>query len=117
MKFRHILLAVLAVLAIGFMQPLMTFLGGLTLLLGVGALIFRDLKPHDQDAVERRLLGWLRRTRPATLPESSPSALPARRMTAAPTPVLASERPRRGRNRNAGSPLDGADSPAPPRED
>lgn len=63
MKLRHILLLVLAALAIAFMQPLISLLGGLTLLLGVGGLIFRDLSPARQDAVERRLLGWLRRAR------------------------------------------------------
>lgn len=57
------LLLLSAVLAIAFMQPLVSFLGGLTLLLGVGGLIFRDLSPASQDAVERRLIGWLRRTR------------------------------------------------------
>lgn len=64
MKIRHVLLAVAALLAIAFMQPLVTFLGGLTVLLGVGALIYRDLSPASQDAVERHLLGWLRRARP-----------------------------------------------------
>jgi len=66
MKLRHILLALLALLAIAFMQPLVTLLGGLTLLLGVGGLIYRDLSPASQDAVERRLLGWLRRVRADT---------------------------------------------------
>ncbi|HRX70281.1 MAG: hypothetical protein KDJ22_00975 [Candidatus Competibacteraceae bacterium] len=63
MKIRHILLALVAVLAIAFMQPLVFFVGGLTLLCGVGALIFRDLSPAGQDAMERRVLGWLRRAR------------------------------------------------------
>lgn len=64
LKIRHIVLALSALLAIAFMQPLVTFLGGLTVLLGVGAWIYRDLSPASQDAVERRLLGWLRRARP-----------------------------------------------------
>ena len=64
LKVRHILLALSALLAIAFMQPLVTFLGGLTVLLGVGALIYRDLSPAGQDALERRLLGWMRRARP-----------------------------------------------------
>lgn len=63
MKLKHILLALLALLAIAFMQPLVTLLGGLTLLLGAGGLIYRDLSPASQDAAERRLLGWLRRAR------------------------------------------------------
>ena len=63
MKIRHILLALGALLAIAFMQPLVTFLGGLTLLLGAGALIVRDLSPSGQEALERRVLGWLRRAR------------------------------------------------------
>ena len=57
------MLLLAALLAIAFMQPLVTFLGGLTLLLGVGGLIFRDLPPTSQNAVERRVLGWLRRAR------------------------------------------------------
>ena len=63
MKTRHILLAILAVLSIAFLQPLITFLGGAALLLGAAALIFRDLPPASQDAVERKLLKWLRRAR------------------------------------------------------
>lgn len=63
MKTRHILLALLAVLSIAFLQPLITFLGGLALLLGAGALIFRDLPPASQDAVERRVLRWLQQAR------------------------------------------------------
>lgn len=62
-KFRHILLATLALLMIAFMQPLITFIGGLTLLIGVGLLIFRDLPPNLQDALEQRLLNSLRRAR------------------------------------------------------
>ena len=68
MKIRHIVLALLAVLAIAFLQPLVTFLGGLTLLLGAGALIFRDLSPASQDAVERRILSWLQRARVTAAP-------------------------------------------------
>jgi len=63
MKISHILFLLLALLAIAFMQPLVTLLGGLALLFGVGGLIYRDLSPANQDAVERRLLGWLRRVR------------------------------------------------------
>ena len=55
-------------LSIAFMQPLVTFLGGLTLLIGVGGLIFRDLPSASQNAVERRVLGWLRRARTAESP-------------------------------------------------
>ena len=66
LKTRHILLAILAVLSIAFLQPLITFLGGAALLLGAGALIFRDLPPTSQDAVERQLLKWLRQARPAS---------------------------------------------------
>lgn len=62
-KFRHILLATLALLMIAFMQPLITFIGGLALLLGVGLLIFRDLPANLQDALEQRLLHGLRRAR------------------------------------------------------
>ena len=74
MKIRHILLALLAVLAIAFMQPLVFFVGGLTLLLITGTFIFRDLSPAAQDAVEHRILGWLRRARSNPTLEIEPSA-------------------------------------------
>lgn len=82
MKIRHILLALLAVLAIAFMQPLVTFLGGLTLLLGAGVWIFRDLSPASQDAVERRVLGWLRRVRTQAVPEIEKPPVRRRRIPA-----------------------------------
>lgn len=63
MKIRHLLIALAALLTIAFMPPLVSFLGGLTLVLGTGALIFRDLPPPSQEAVERHILGWLRRVR------------------------------------------------------
>lgn len=85
MKTRHILLAILAVLSIAFLQPLITFLGGLALLLGAGALIFRDLPPTSQDAVERRVIKWLRQTRTSSaididdrLPMSEVRSVPRR---------------------------------------
>jgi len=99
-KIRHVLLAMLAVLAIAFMQPLVTFLGGLTLLLGVGALIFRDLTPASQNAVERRVLGWLRWARSGSATPSSPPAVSSHRLPAAPVEAGPSgERPRRSRTR------------------
>ena len=90
MKIRHILLVLLAVLAIAFMQPLVSFLGGLTLLLGVGGLIFRDLSPASQDAMERRLLGWLRRARADSTPATHPPASFHQRL---PTNPAAAEMP------------------------
>ena len=100
MKIRHILLALAALLAIAFMQPLVTFLGGLTLLLGVGALIFRDLTPAGQDAVERRVLGWLRRARPGSATPSGPPTVSSHRLPVAPVESGPSgERLRRGRTR------------------
>lgn len=100
MKIRHILLVGLTVLAIAFMQPLVTFLGGLTLLLGVGALIFRDLTPASQDTVERRVLGWLRRVRPESATPSDPPAFSSHQLPAAPAESgLSGERPRRNRTR------------------
>ena len=78
MKIRHILFLLLALSAIAFMQPLVSFLGGLTLLLGVGAMIYRDLPPAGQDAVERRVLAWLRRTRAGSVTENSSPALSVR---------------------------------------
>lgn len=83
MKIRHTLLVLLAILAIAFMQPLVFFVGGLTLLLIAGAFIFRDLSPAAQDAVERYILGWLLRAR--SNPTLEPSA--ARCQPAAITPA------------------------------
>lgn len=105
MKIRHILLAGLAGLAIAFMQPLVTFLGGLTLVLGVGTLIFRDLTPVSQDAVERRVLGWLRRARPESTTPSGPPAVSSHRLPVAPVESGPSgERSRRSRTRAAPPP-------------
>jgi hypothetical protein len=85
---------------------LVTFLGGLTLLLGVGALVFRDLTPAGQDAVERRMLGWLRRARGASVSESGRPTTSSRRLPiASAEPGLPGERPRRGRTRIAVSTL------------
>ena len=100
MKVRHILLAGLAVLAIAFLQPLVTFVGGLTLLLGVGALIFRDLPPVGQEAVERRVLGWLRRARGGAAESDRTSTAPRQIPTPA-EPGLPGQRPRRIRTRGA----------------
>ena len=80
MKIRHLLLALLALLSIAFMQPLVTFLGGLTLLLGVGVLIFRDLPPASQDAIEQRIQGWLRQARAKTAAEVERPPLRRRRV-------------------------------------
>ena len=115
MKIRHIVLAALAMLAIAFLQPLVTFLGGLTLLLGVGALIFRDLTPVGQDAVERRVLGWLRRVRGGIAAESSRPSTSSRQFPLAPTePGAPGERPRRSRTRIAASANSTSGGPAPP---
>ncbi len=106
MKIRHILLVVLAALTIAFLQPLVTFLGGLMLLVGTGALIFRDLTPAGQDALERRMLGWLRRARGGSIAEASRLPTSSRRLPSAPAePSQPGDRPRRGRNRIAASTL------------
>lgn len=59
------------------MEPLVTFVGGLALLLGVGGMVFRDLPAASQNSIERHLLGWLHRVRsPANQPnQHSQSAL------------------------------------------
>ncbi|MCB1825370.1 MAG: hypothetical protein KDJ54_12640 [Candidatus Competibacteraceae bacterium] len=102
LKIRHLLFLLLALSAIAFMQPLVFFLGGLTLLLGVGALIYRDLSPAGQDAVERRVLGWLRRTRAGSAAENNSPALPARHLsTALPEAGIPTERNRRARTKTA----------------
>lgn len=114
MKIRHILLVLAVGLAIAFLQPLITFLGGLTLLLGVGTLIFRDLTPVGQEAVERRVLSWLRRARSETTATARPSAPTSQRLPATSTePGLPGERPRRGRTRSAAADSTG-DGSAPP---
>ncbi|PIE83366.1 MAG: hypothetical protein CSA09_02540 [Candidatus Contendobacter odensis] len=75
MKTWHILLALMVLIIITFMQPLVTFLGSLALLLATGAFIFRDLPPNQQEVIEQRVLGWLHRvrgnTRPTALPRSN----------------------------------------------
>jgi hypothetical protein len=103
-KIRHTVLALLAIMAIAFMQPLVFFVGGLTLLIGVGALIFRDLSPAGQEAVERRLLGWLRqaRSRPTLKNIESPTANgPPSAMTTVKPVTQKPERIRRVRARTA----------------
>ncbi|HRY15631.1 MAG: hypothetical protein KDJ31_02270 [Candidatus Competibacteraceae bacterium] len=107
MKIRHTVLALLAILAIAFMQPLVFFVGGLTLLLGIGALIFRDLSPAGQEVVERRILGWLRRARSTSAVDIEPPSVGHRplAMTAvgpnAQKNTQKPERPRRVRTRTA----------------
>jgi hypothetical protein len=99
LKIWHILLGLLAMLVVAFMQPLITFLGGLTLLISVGVLIFRDMSSSDQDAMERRMLCWLRRARTNStmgthLPVTSPypiSDTPAK-------PTMSAERTRHRRS-------------------
>lgn len=102
MKIRHVLFLLLALSAIAFMQPLVFFLGGLTLLLGVGVLVYRDLSPTVQDAVERRVLGWLRRTRaePAAGDNLPPLSL-WRLSGALPEAGVPAERVRRARTKAA----------------
>ncbi|MBK8963110.1 MAG: hypothetical protein IPM75_08525 [Candidatus Competibacteraceae bacterium] len=98
MKIRHLVFALSAVLAIAFMQPLVTFLGGLALLLGVGGWIYRDLPPASQNALEDRLLGWLRRARTGPFTPASEGRFPSYRPPAAVAdPAVAVESPRRGR--------------------
>ena len=105
MKIRHIVLAVLTMLAIAFMQPLMTFLGGLTVLIGVGTLIFRDMSPAEQDAVERRVLGLLRRARTGPVNHIEPPVVADNRLPVIPADsAKATETIRRGRNRPAPPP-------------
>ncbi|MDZ7622721.1 MAG: hypothetical protein U5O69_10545 [Candidatus Competibacteraceae bacterium] len=117
MKIRHILLALLVLLTIAFMQPLITFLGGLTLLLTVGILIFRDLSPAIQDAVEQRMLGWLRQARADSWPESKASAVVRERFptTSVGVPAIP-ERTRRSRTKTTapGAPDSANDNSAPP---
>lgn len=97
---------------IAFMQPLITFLGGLTLLLGIGALIFRDLPPNAQDALEQRVLGWLRRARVGAAIDSTTPIRPQLPTTAKPA-ALSGERPRRGRTRSGAADA-GGDAGKPP---
>lgn len=107
LKIRHTALVLLAILAIAFMQPLVFFVGGLTLLLGVGALIFRDLSPTGQEAAERRILGWLRRARSTSAVDIEPPSTGHRPLaTTAVGPnaqknMQKPERPRRVRARTA----------------
>jgi hypothetical protein len=93
LKIRHIVLAVLTLLAIAFMQPLMTFLGGLAVLIGVGTLIFRDMSPAEQDAVEQRVLGLLRRARARPVNPVEPPVVSGNRL-----PAIAAEPVKMSRN-------------------
>ena len=112
MKIRHVLLALFAVLAIAFMQPLVTFIGGLTLLLGAGALIFRDLTPAGQDAVEQRVLGWLHQARTRTPGATRLAMLPDAGQE---TDSLPAERLRRSRARPVATAVEVTNRrPAPP---
>lgn len=118
MKIRHILLALLVLLAIAFMQPLITFLGGLTLLGGVGILIFRDLSPAVQDIVEQRILGWLRQARAGSWPEPEAPAVARNRLSVTPSDAPGvPERTRRTRAKSAApatpEPNDGNSAPPP----
>lgn len=84
------------------MQPLVFFLGGLTLLLGVGVLVYRDLSPAVQDAVERRVLVWLRRTRAEPAVGDNPPMLSLRRLSGALSEAgVPAERVRRARTKAA----------------
>ncbi|MGB5063100.1 MAG: hypothetical protein WBQ37_04970 [Candidatus Competibacter sp.] len=112
MKIRHILFLLLALSAIAFMQPLVFFLGGLTLLLGVGVLVYRDLSPAVQDAVERWVLGWLRRTRVEPAAKNNLPPLSLRRLSAALSEAsLPAERVRRARTKAAPSAGSAASTP------
>lgn len=115
LKIRHTLLALLAVMAIAFMQPLVFFVGGLTLLLVVGALIFQDLSPAVQDAMEHRILGWLRRARSNPTLEIEPPTVRRRlsAMTAAGPGAQKPERIRRARARTTAIQSDPAPGVAP----
>ena len=112
MKLRHILFLLLVLSAIAFMGPLVTFLGGLALLLGVGTLVYRDLPSTAQDAVDRWMLGWLRRARlnPA---EDSPPAFSAKRLPTTSSEIdMPTERVRRVRTKPVSN---GSTVSAPPR--
>lgn len=61
MKIRHYVLVLLTLLTIAFAQPLVLFLGGLTLIGSVCAFIFSDLPPEKQDIWERKLNELLQR--------------------------------------------------------
>lgn len=55
------MLILVTLLTIAFAQPLVLFLGGLTLVGGVMALIYSDLPPEKQDAWERGLTEFIPR--------------------------------------------------------
>ena len=63
MKLRHYLLIAFTVTAIAFFQPLILLLGGVTLIIGVAALIYSDLTPEAQDACENKIVELLEQAR------------------------------------------------------
>ncbi|MBE2294758.1 MAG: hypothetical protein IAF00_07395 [Phycisphaerales bacterium] len=100
MKLRHILFLLLVLSAIAFMEPLVTFLGGLALLLGVGALIYRDLPSTAQDAVDRWMLSWLHRTRLNPAAEGSPLTFSSKHLPTTSSEIdIPTERVRRVRTK------------------
>ena len=63
MKIRHYLLIAFTVIAIAFFQPLILLLGGVTLIIGVTALIYSDLTPEAQDACDNKIVQLLNQAR------------------------------------------------------
>ena len=63
MKLRHYLLIAFTVTAIAFFQPLILLLGGVTLIIGVTALIYSDLTPEAQDTCENKIIELLDQAR------------------------------------------------------
>ncbi|MFP4243674.1 MAG: hypothetical protein ACLFRJ_01155 [Ectothiorhodospira sp.] len=89
---RIILLSVIALATIVFLQPLLTFIGGLVVLAVVVTFIYRDLPQDTQDMIEDYLGHWLQKSRDGFWPGSAhhrdlepdpePESAPTREKTA-----------------------------------
>lgn len=108
---RIILLSVIALATIVFLQPFLTFIGGLVVLAVAGTFIYRDLPQDTQDMIEDYLGNWLQKARdgfwpgggdrdpePDPDPEPAPAPKPAASRETSQEKASAKPRTRRSRS-------------------
>ncbi|MBK1691945.1 hypothetical protein [Ectothiorhodospira mobilis] len=107
---RIILLSVIALATIVFLQPFLTFIGGLVVLAVAGTFIYRDLPQDTQDMIEDYLGNWLQKARDGFWPgggdrdpEPEPEPAPAPK-AAAPRETSQEKAPAKPRTRRSRSP-------------